>query len=298
MASKTLQNSGKTTTSSVSDKSKLKLGTVQETMLLPLWARVRELKEKDPLIVDEAASTVASRIDCDLDKLGNDAFSQVVMAARHAAFDEFAKRYIDLHPSSTVVEMACGLSTRFDRLDNGQLRWFDVDLADAITLRKSIIEEHQRRHHLAGSILNTDWIQTIKHDPNFNGNCLIICEGVLMYFHEHQVRHILTQFSDAFPNGVCLMDTITPWLKLRREKGHLQLMKTFTAEFRWCPSNLQEIEHWDNRFKVADSMLIPQRGTRAFKRLPKKEKVLEWFRSDQSKTQIGYVLLNQHASAT
>jgi O-methyltransferase involved in polyketide biosynthesis len=32
--------------------------------------------------------------------------------------------------------MGCGLDNRFERVDNGKIRWFDVDLPGSIAVRK------------------------------------------------------------------------------------------------------------------------------------------------------------------
>ncbi|MEG3847795.1 hypothetical protein QT971_12285 [Microcoleus sp. herbarium19] len=38
--------------------------------------------------------------------------------------------------SGIIVEIGCGLNTRFERVDNGQVRWFDLDMPDSIAVRK------------------------------------------------------------------------------------------------------------------------------------------------------------------
>lgn len=48
------------------------------------------------------------------------------------------------HPDTTVVDLDRGLSTRFDRLDNGCLRWFDLDLPDTMPLRRKFFTDSDR----------------------------------------------------------------------------------------------------------------------------------------------------------
>jgi O-methyltransferase involved in polyketide biosynthesis len=35
-----------------------------------------------------------------------------------------------------MVELGTGLNTRFERLDNGRVHWFDLDLPDVMALRR------------------------------------------------------------------------------------------------------------------------------------------------------------------
>ena len=41
--------------------------------------------------------------------------------ARTIVFDELVKNFIEKNPGCTVVNIACGLDTRFYRMDNGTI---------------------------------------------------------------------------------------------------------------------------------------------------------------------------------
>ena len=43
------------------------------------------------------------------------------------------------NPQAAVVHLGCGLDTRFERVDNGQVEWFDLDIPDVMALRESLI---------------------------------------------------------------------------------------------------------------------------------------------------------------
>lgn len=48
--------------------------------------------------------------------------------ARTILLDRMVKQFIDENPKGTVVNIACGLDTRFYRVDNGSVRWYNLDL--------------------------------------------------------------------------------------------------------------------------------------------------------------------------
>lgn len=69
--------------------------------------------------------------------------------------------YVRERPEGTVVDLGCGLSTRFDRLDNGRLRWFDLDVEDTMALRRKFFDDGDRYTMIAGSLFDTDWYPQI-----------------------------------------------------------------------------------------------------------------------------------------
>jgi O-methyltransferase involved in polyketide biosynthesis len=73
----------------------------------------------------------------------------------------WVRTYFKQHPQDPVVEIGAGLNTRFERLDNGEVRWFDLE-PDSMALRKQFFEETERRKFMTVSALETDWITSVK----------------------------------------------------------------------------------------------------------------------------------------
>ena len=48
---------------------KIDLGAVQETLILPLWARAKEMEKKNPIVYDTYARDIVARIDYDFSKI-------------------------------------------------------------------------------------------------------------------------------------------------------------------------------------------------------------------------------------
>src|ERR1035441_5061298 len=129
----------------------IQLGEIEETMLVPLYARAVETLKKRPVLKDSKAVEMVEAIDWDFRRIHQ---TRRLMSCilRTAAFDEFVKEFLSRHPEGTVVEIGAGLNTRFERLDNGTLHWFDLDLPDAVELRRKFFIDSGRRVTLAGSI--------------------------------------------------------------------------------------------------------------------------------------------------
>lgn len=122
-------------------KTKVNLGVVQETLLIPLWARAAEIKQADPIIVDPKSAEILEAIDYDFDKFATANNSQIGACLRGMLIDNWVRAYLQKHPQGSVVDIGTGLNTRFERVDNGKVRWFDLDLPDVMALRKQFFAE-------------------------------------------------------------------------------------------------------------------------------------------------------------
>ena len=68
---------------------------------------------------------------------------------RTLIYDHLLCQLLAQNPAATVVELGCGLNTRFERTDNGQIRWFDLDMPDVYQLWQQFFTETERRTFFA-----------------------------------------------------------------------------------------------------------------------------------------------------
>ena len=116
------------------NKNNIKLGSVQETLFLPLWGRAIETQKRRPLLVDEKAVSIIKSIPYDFTTISKNIMnlSRLSWIARSIYFDKKIKDFIDVCPEATIVNIGCGLDTTFERVDNGKIHWYDLDLPDTI----------------------------------------------------------------------------------------------------------------------------------------------------------------------
>ena len=122
----------------MSVKTTVELGNVQKTLFFPLWSRAFESKKENPLLVDKTALEIVEKVDYDFSPIAKNMteLSQITWIIRSICVDGVIKNFVDKYPSATIVNIDCGLDTTFDRIDNGTLLWYDLDLSDVIRLRK------------------------------------------------------------------------------------------------------------------------------------------------------------------
>jgi hypothetical protein len=118
----------------VADKQTAPLGAVQQTLFIPLLARARAAQRRQPLLRDPKAVEIAGSVDIDA-KYGRGAGGSVTVL-RTVLMDAWVRDFLTAHPAGTVIEIGTGLNSRFERVDNGQVHWIDLDLPDAIELRR------------------------------------------------------------------------------------------------------------------------------------------------------------------
>src|SRR6476620_6636133 len=95
-----------------------RLSGVQETLLIPLSARIRETLRTDATFVDPEAVRIGDRIDADLAFFGSDWTQVEAVVGRTAILADGVRAWLALHPGGRVVNLGCGLCTRFHRLDD------------------------------------------------------------------------------------------------------------------------------------------------------------------------------------
>ena len=223
------------------------LGTVQQTMLIPLYARAAEYQHPVPIIRDPKAVEIANSLQFDFESLRRFPRTLLGCCVRAQVVNAWIRDFLSKNSSAVVVEIGPGMDTTFERVDDGNVLWYEVDLPDAVEIRRNYFEEDERRRTLSGSILSDDWIEQVR--GNGRGSYLFQAAGVLMYFSEEEVRQLFTMVADEFPGALFVFDACTPWT-LRNAPRWEAALKVTDAEFRWGIDDPRAMGDWDTHFHV------------------------------------------------
>ncbi|MCE5249636.1 class I SAM-dependent methyltransferase [bacterium] len=227
----------------------VELGNIQITMLLPLWGRAVETMKPEPLLVDRTAADIITKIDYDFSVIARNTkeLSQLAWIVRSLRMDAVIREFLRKYPKATIVNIGCGLDTTFDRIDNGSLLWYDMDLPDVIELRKKFIGETDRRKFIACSFLDRDWLNRIE----VRENVLFMAAGVFYYFEEYQIREFFIKIAGSFPGSEICFDACSPYGVRVANKLVIQNSGLDEKSFlKWGIKNIKEIESWDDRIRV------------------------------------------------
>jgi O-methyltransferase involved in polyketide biosynthesis len=233
----------------MSGKVTVTLGDVQKTLLLPLWGRAVETQSRKPLLQDWTAVDIVSQINYDFAKIARhiSPISQISWIARSLYIDGVIKQFLQKHPQAAIVNIGCGLDTTFDRVDNGELYWYDLDLPDVIELRRQFIPENDRRKYITSSFLEDSWLNRL---PN-KDNVLFIAAGVFYYFEATQIKHFLIKLADSFPGSEMVFDATSPFgVKMANQKVIKESGLDEQSFLKWGLPKAKDLQAWDSRFKI------------------------------------------------
>jgi methyltransferase (TIGR00027 family) len=228
------------------------LSGVAETLLITLYIRAIESQRPDALVKDERAEALVSQMDQkSLHKtlaLTEDA-GRVVMILKSRDFDRLAQDFLARHPDAVVVHIGCGLDTRFERVDNGLVEWYDLDLPEVIELRRKLVGgEGARRHFLACSVLDSAWLNEV--GAHRQHPVLFLAEGIFMYFDEAQVKSVVLAMKEHFPGAELVFDAYSPFMRLAH---NLRVTRTRVGtHLHWALKHGQDLERWSDGIRLLD----------------------------------------------
>ena len=257
----------------------VELRGVEETLMIPLWARALATQRR-ALIHDPAAVDLVERLGYDFEsKLGHARSMMPMLEVRAARFDEAVREFVDKHPNGAVVELGCGLDTRWERCNGDRVDWFDLDLPAVMQLRRRYFQDGGRRTMLAASLQDTAWHDRLgPRERPF----LFVAEAVLYYLEPDAVARFMRSVSAGFPASGIVLDTIGAGV-MSRQAGH-PMMRHFDARFRWAADDLQSLVA-DTAYSVASSEFLANLRRDERKRLPLMTRLLylvfsrmSWFR--------------------
>lgn len=209
------------------EKEKITLTGVNETLLVPLYARALESKKENHLFYDATAVHIVDSLDYDFEKHGKSRMNMWGCAARTVLFDQQAAAHIKAHPDCSVINLACGLDDRFHRVDNGRIHWYNVDLEDVMALRKDLVPGDSRVTDITCSAFDYHWMEQVANKDH----ALIIAEGFLMYVTQEQVRALFDTVAETFPHTTLLLELMSQWL-VDHQRIH-DTTKKINVSFVW-----------------------------------------------------------------
>lgn len=243
------------------------ISDISSTMLLTFYCRVKESQPPDPMINDPEAIKMAetlkgqlasSRLRMYRDLAAGKIKTQlaVFITLRALRFDRYTRDFLKDNPGGTVINMGCGLDTRFWRTDNGSMNYFDIDLPEVIAIKKKLVSETRRYHLIGSSVLDYGWMQQLKQQSS--GPYLFLAEGLLMYLEKEAVKAMVAGLRQEFPGSqlaceVVHMSMASGWLKklgeLRMQAAsHVGRGVTFTFGVK----DGHEMESWAPGVKLLD----------------------------------------------
>lgn len=222
---------------------------VANTLLIPLYMRHLETKRRG-IIHDPAASEIVSSLEYDFTQYDNKPMSQVGTSIRIRHFDSQVQRFVETHSKPVIVNLGCGLDTRFQRVKSDKGIYYDLDLDEVIALREQLLPATEKNPVIATSMFETRWMDQLR-GRHPDSDWLFIAEGVLLYFPEQKVKGFIENLAHYFPCCELHFDVCTSWACKNSYKH--ETVKLTNAAFKWGLDNDRELEQWVNGLHYRDT---------------------------------------------
>lgn len=226
----------------------IKLGIVQQTLLLPLAARAYDAQEKDSILSDKKALELFNKVADNpmhfkkyLRKVGT-----IAMCERALIMDNAVQNFLNHNPKGKILNIGVGLETSYYRLKQPIVPWFDLDLPDSIELRKKLLPiKSINVTYIAKSMFDESWIDDV---GNISNGLMITVPGVFPYFDEDSVKLFFNTFAPKLKGAEIIFD-VTSNMGRFFVGQQIKLAGMKSATLDWGILNPKEMEKWNKHIK-------------------------------------------------
>ena len=234
-------------------KYKIEKNTVQETLIIPLFARKVCSELYPDLYRDETAVRLIGEIDYDFSDAEKSSCSlmqrfgslEVAMRQNDLAFE--VRDYLKTHPKAAVVNLGCGLDSTGSSCDNGSCKIYNLDFPDVIAVRNELLPAGEREENIPCDLNDTEWFRKI----DASNGAVFFASGVFYYFLTEQVKALVQAMADAFPDAVLVFDAANRTAVKMIAKTWLKSAKIKDVGAYFAVSDApKEIGPWDSRLQI------------------------------------------------
>jgi len=247
-------------------KTNKQISDVSETSFLTIYCHAMESQSEEPILKDPKAEILVIELDKFISppqtKLAKKLLKRkldkkmiVHIAIRAKKYDQYAKDFLSHNPDGVIVNIGCGMDSRFERTDNGKANFYDLDLPSLISLKKEYFKETDRYKFIEKSVLDHTWMDELSAHK---GPFMFLAEGVFMYLPQNEVETLFRQLAETFPGSELVCEVFNskwlrkPWKKMMDFKMQKELNIGEDATFNFGIRNSKEPETWHKSIKFIE----------------------------------------------
>ena len=230
--------------------------TIQETLVIPLYARALCTRRFPHLFSDPLSVELLEELDYDFTTLERTSgglmqtFGAMEAAMRQSDLAFEVRDYLQDHPQAAVVNLGCGLDQTGRSCDNGQCRIYNVDLPGVMAVREALLPAGEREKNLAADLNDVSWFDAI--DTPAEDGAVFFAAGVFYYFRTEQVRALCAAMAERFPDGRLVFDAAGPAaVKLMLKTWVKQAGIRDVGAYFSVRDAEKELTSWSNRISIS-----------------------------------------------
>ncbi len=235
-------------------KYKIEKNTVQETLIIPLYSRKLCSELYPNIYCDKTAVDLINQIDYDFSQAEKNSrslmqrFGALEVAARQSDLAFEVGDYLKKHPNAAIVNLGCGLDSTGRNCDNGSCKIYNLDFPDVIKMRNELLPAGEREENIACNLNDTQWFNKI----DASKGAVFFASGVFYYFLNEEVKALVKNMANAFPNSVLVFDGANRTAVKMIAKTWLKTAKIKDVGAYFAVSNAKaELSPWDENIEVS-----------------------------------------------
>lgn len=142
------------------------------------------------------------RTNCESVREKSSEYALMASAARYYNMDEIVRKFCAKYPKCNVVYLGAGLETACFRLKTVNAHFYEIDLPEAIELRRRVLGECPNEALIGCDMFDLTWARNIdKSLPT-----LFVACGVFQYFTRERVINLIRELKNVFRNAELVFD--------------------------------------------------------------------------------------------
>ncbi len=212
------------------EKYKIKKGSVMETLLIPLYGKMKAVELYPDLFKDKDCVELLKKIDYDFEEFGKIKMNIGAIMAGTRQYDlvNASKDYLKTHENAVVVNLGCGLDTIFSQISNGKAKAYNIDFPEVIELRNELLGNREFETNIISDITDKNWFDKIEFSKD--EGAVFFASGVLYYIKKAEIKNLIINMAEAFPGGKVVFDATN-------SKGLKKMLKTWLK-----PTEMGEVD--------------------------------------------------------
>jgi O-methyltransferase involved in polyketide biosynthesis/acetyl esterase/lipase len=235
---------------------KIAESVTEETTFVPLdiqnsvWSRAMMAERYPKLFSDNDAIKLADKVGIEHKNKNSQYtfYDRAVIMERLVAIDDRVKNFIKRYADGIVVNVGCELDTMFDRVDNGRIKWYNVDLPERIEVRRRYMESKDREVNIDKSIFDYSWLDQVSKPQDTA--ILFVVEDMMKYFDKDRLKSFLDAIWKKFPGAEVVFDVKNSTGK-KRWNRNLLMGKSKGTPLRVSVDNCTSLMYdWNIKYKI------------------------------------------------
>lgn len=230
-------------------KYKIQKGSVQETLLIPLYGRKLAMDMYPDLFADKDCQALFEQIEYNFEMPGKmkREIGAIMGATRQYDMACVCRKYLRRYPRACVVNLGCGLDTTFRQVDNGTAKGYNIDFPDVIKVREELLPAREQETNIAADLMDFSWFDKIEYSEE--DGIVFFASGVFYYFKREDVKRLLCALAKRFPGGKIVFDATNASGLKSMAKTWLSWSDMKQVGIYFSVEDEQELKTWSPKFK-------------------------------------------------